>query len=226
MICTFWMWIKIMKMIHLKSITLVKCILYNSAEENRIKNKNVEQMESKREKWRCGSDGVTELHPPQAKTKYEIIAGFNRARYARCLSQVAEDLTKSVTFVWIIWKIHSIPLGFNLNDFVYCSELLHSLDYNLHNASQSSFFVLAFVSLDSVFLFVCDFGLWFGYSLHAVNTLPLQTEVSVFACVCMCVLALFGSGEEKGNSTSTKRNKPNTTISILYYSKNSRELAN
>lgn len=86
-------------MIHFKIITLVNCILYNSAEENRIENKNVEQMESKREKRRCGSDKVTELHPPQAKTKYEIIAGFNKAKYEHCMSQDATDLTKSVAFV-------------------------------------------------------------------------------------------------------------------------------
>lgn len=145
MICA-WMWIKIMKMNHLKKKKSFSFSLSLSLKWYKTKKKQ------RRQYQRNGSDEVTELHPPQAKKKNQV---WN---YCWVLSSQREDmgiwyvpqrcnliwlnlLRFFVVVVWNYLKIHSIPFGFNLDDFCVLFWIgFFLLDYNFYNAFQSLFF--------------------------------------------------------------------------------------
>lgn len=123
-----------------------------------------------------------------------------------------------------IWTILCIVLG--------CFSFFH-FDYNLYNASRSSFFFVCLCfSRESCFFaslfLVCDFGLYaLMFRYESLNTLSYSTlPLRAFRFLCMCArTAPLGKGREKGNMTKKTKEKkntrtePNTTISILYYSK-------
>lgn len=116
----------------------------------------------------------------------------------------------------------SIPFGFNLDGFVYCSELLLFLLITTFIMLLNRFFFLF-----CLHFFFREFGWIISFScaifVYALKFCGLNTAIQIQHCELGFVFAFMFRSLSLLLSTLAKKKEtqehPNATISILYYSK-------